>query len=227
MNCFRDEIEAGHVLVDGELTPGGDLVLLAHGAGAGMDHEFMAGIASRLAAQGLTVVRFNFPYMQKRAQDGKRRPPDRAPKLLESFEYYLQLAKASGAGRIFLMGKSMGSRMAATLACDEQVAEAISGVVCLGYPFVPLNRKKDVEVVPRLEPLQLAKAPVLVLQGERDNFGSFEQASAWPLGERTQIKAIADGDHSFVPRKSSGRDIAANLTQAVNDCTEFFGEINA
>ncbi|MGI2259831.1 alpha/beta family hydrolase [Shewanella sp. GXUN23E] len=222
-------MDAGHVLVDGELKVGGDLVLLAHGAGADMNHEFMAAMAKGLAAKGMCVVRFNFPYMQKCAGDGKRRPPDRAPNLLACFEHYLDLAVNAGAARIYLMGKSMGSRMAAIMVADDLVAGKVAGVVCLGYPFMPVARKKEVggETEPRLEPLQQAKVPVLVLQGERDSFGSFARASIWPLGTNTSIKPIPDGDHSFVPRKSSGTTLVANLTLAVDYCVAFFGEKHA
>ncbi|MFC3137822.1 alpha/beta fold hydrolase [Shewanella submarina] len=226
MNCFQAEIDAGHAILDGELKAGGDLVLLAHGAGAGMDHEFMTAMAHGLAAKGVAVVRFNFPYMQKRAEDGKRRPPDRAPKLLECFGQYLELAKASGVGRIWLVGKSMGSRMAAILAGDEQAAEAVNGVVCLGYPFIAIKRK-GVEAEPRLEPLQQSRVPVLVLQGERDSFGSYEKSKEWECGDNTRIELIPDGDHSFVPRKSSGTTIEANLALAIDYCVGFFGEENA
>ncbi|MCF1428107.1 MAG: alpha/beta fold hydrolase [Shewanella sp.] len=226
MNCFQAEIEAGHVIVDGELKPRGDLVLLAHGAGTGMDHDFMVAVAKGLADKGLCVVRFNFPYMQKRTEDGKRRPPDRAPKLLEFFGHVVMLATESGAGRIWLVGKSMGSRMAAILAGDEAYSGRVAGVVCLGYPFMPIKRK-DVEVEPRLEPLQQAKVPVLVLQGERDSFGSFTQANGWQLGQNISIKPIPDGDHSFVPRKSSATTATANLVLAVDYCVEFFGERHA
>ena len=226
MNCFQAEIDAGHVILDGELQAGGELVLLAHGAGAGMDHEFMAAMAHGLGAKGVAVVRFNFPYMQKRAEDGKRRPPDRAPKLLACFEQYLELAKASGAGRIWLVGKSMGARMAAIMAGNEQVAKTISGVVCLGYPFIAIKRK-GVEAEPRLEPLQQSRVPVLVLQGERDSFGSYQKAKEWDCGDNTRLEFIPDGDHSFAPRKSSGTTLEANLTLAVEYCVGFFGEEHA
>ena len=64
----------------------GPLFIFAHGAGAGMEHDFMTAVAKGLVEQGIRVVRFNFPYMVKRAEDGKKRPPDRAPKLLEAYE---------------------------------------------------------------------------------------------------------------------------------------------
>ncbi|MFA0069966.1 alpha/beta family hydrolase, partial [Vibrio breoganii] len=73
-----------NVIIDGEHNP--ITFIFAHGAGAGMDHEFMQSVAKGLAFKGIRVIRFNFPYMIKRAEDGKRRPPDRAPKLLEAYQ---------------------------------------------------------------------------------------------------------------------------------------------
>lgn len=70
-------------IIDG--PDNGPLFIFAHGAGAPMEHAFMTAVAQGLAKEGIRVVRFNFPYMAKRAEDGKKRPPDRAPKLLEAF----------------------------------------------------------------------------------------------------------------------------------------------
>ena len=64
----------------------GPVYVFAHGAGANMNSEFMTQVAVGLAERGIHVVRFNFPYMIKREEDGKRRPPDRAPKLLEAYK---------------------------------------------------------------------------------------------------------------------------------------------
>lgn len=193
------------------------LVLFAHGAGANGDSDFMTRIAQGLAANGVQVMRFNFPYMQANALDGKRRPPDRAPKLLACFnEMLLEARQFSHIERIFLMGKSMGGRMAATLACDPQVAAQVSGVICLGYPFVPLKGGE-----PRLAPLNECQVPVLVVQGERDKFGDIARVPTWPLGSNVKLQWLTDGDHSFVPRKSSGTSEAANLERAIALITAF------
>lgn len=116
------------VRIDGEHNP--LTFIFAHGAGADMDHDFMAAVASGLAARGIRVVRFNFPYMVKRAEDGKRRPPDRAPKLLEAFEAVIA---EYASGSVVIGGKSMGGRMASLLSDHPQVA----GIACLGFPFHP------------------------------------------------------------------------------------------
>ncbi len=91
-------------LIDGEEHSQYTFVF-AHGAGAGMDHEFMQSVAKGLAFKGIRVIRFNFPYMIKRAEDGKRRPPDRAPKLLEAYQEVIEQVDAQ---KLVIGGKSMG-----------------------------------------------------------------------------------------------------------------------
>jgi len=204
-------------LIEG--APSDTLILLAHGAGANRDSEFMRSMASGLVAKGYQVMRFNFPYMQANAADGKRRPPDRAPKLLACFAEMLELAHAEPqVKRVVLMGKSMGGRMAALLACDTRLASRIDRVICLGYPFIPLNGGE-----PRLAPLNECQVPVLVLQGERDKFGNKTQIPTWPLNDTIQFGWLPDGDHSFVPRKSSGTTEAANLARAIGLSSDFIG----
>lgn len=200
-------------------VPSNTLILFAHGAGANRDSRFMQQMALGLAAKGYQVMRFNFPYMQANAVDGKKRPPDRAPKLLDCFSEMLDVAHAQlKVKRVVLMGKSMGGRMAASLACDSAQASRIDRVICLGYPFIPLKGGE-----PRLEPLNDCQVPVLVLQGERDKFGGKMQIPSWPLKRDIQIEYLADGDHSFVPRKSSGTIEAANLALAVDLSAKFIG----
>ncbi len=93
-----------NLIIDGPEQ--GPLFLFAHGAGAGMEHDFMQDMATRLAAKGIRVVRFNFPYMVKRAEDGKKRPPDRAPKLLEAMTQVIE--DVANGQPIVIGGKSMG-----------------------------------------------------------------------------------------------------------------------
>jgi len=184
-----------------------------------MDSEFMQAMSAGLVAKGYQVMRFNFPYMQANAVDGKRRPPDRAPKLIVCFTQKLDIAHSQPeVERVVLMGKSMGGRMAALLACDPALAARINRVICLGYPFVPLKGGE-----PRLEPLNECQVPVLVVQGERDKFGGKELIPSWPLKAEIGLAWITDGDHSFVPRKSSGTTEAANLARAIDLSSDFIG----
>ena len=117
-----------NLIIDGEDNP--VTFVFAHGAGAGMDHEFMQSVAKGLAFKGIRVIRFNFPYMIKRAEDGKRRPPDRAPKLLEA---YREIIEQVDADKLVIGGKSMGGRMASHLSEVDKV----EAMACLGFPFHP------------------------------------------------------------------------------------------
>lgn len=100
-------------------------IILAHGAGAGMDTEFMNAFAEGLAGHGFRVVRFEFPYMTKRRETGGRRPPDRGPVLRET---WLKVIEGTVAETLIIGGKSMGGRIASLIADEAKVA----GLVCLG-----------------------------------------------------------------------------------------------
>ena len=106
-------------------------IILAHGAGAPMDSPFMVYFAEKLGALGVSVVRFEFPYMQKRRDEGTKKPPDRQPKLLECWKEVIEQERQSDQ-KLVIGGKSMGGRMASLIA-DEVGAD---GLVCLGYPFL-------------------------------------------------------------------------------------------
>ncbi|MFO7705695.1 MAG: alpha/beta fold hydrolase, partial [Halopseudomonas sp.] len=111
-------------------------LLLAHGAGAAMDSPFMQLLSAELSAQGLRVIRFEFPFMHERRLTGRKRPPDPMPRLLEHFRGQLASIVAKGLGElgpVFISGKSMGGRVASMLADELPVA----GVACFGYPFHP------------------------------------------------------------------------------------------
>ncbi|WP_434086714.1 alpha/beta fold hydrolase [Shewanella mesophila] len=223
-SMLASELPQSECLIEGPLTkPELDqldtLVLLAHGAGANMKHDFMTEMAGGLAANGVSVVRFNFPYMRKNAIDGKRRPPDRAPKLLMDFNLHIAAIREQfKPAKLILMGKSMGGRMAAMVASET----GVDGVICLGYPFVPPKGGE-----PRLEPIANCKAPLLVIQGERDKFGAKGEVDIWLAPYSAQLKWLTDGDHSFIPRKSSGTTQAANLELAISHSVRFIRGLNA
>ena len=110
------------------------VLVLGHGAGQDMDSPFMTAIARSVGAEGIRVVRFNFPYMTRARREGGKRPPDREAVLLDAFR---AVVAAQPAGRqVFVGGKSLGGRMASL------VADAVgaAGLVCLGYPFHPPGR---------------------------------------------------------------------------------------
>lgn len=154
----------------------GPLFIFAHGAGAGMEHDFMAAVAKGLVEQGIRVVRFNFPYMIKRAEDGKKRPPDRAPKLLEAYEEVIAHFTSQP---IVIGGKSMGGRMSSLLAENELVA----GIACLGFPFHPPGKPEKFKG----DHLANIEKPTLILQGERDTFGKREEFDDFVLSSQVKV----------------------------------------
>ena len=197
-----------NIIIDGEDNP--ITFIFAHGAGAGMDHEFMQSVAKGLAFKGIRVVRFNFPYMIKRAEDGKRRPPDRAPKLLEAYQ---EIIEQTDADKLVIGGKSMGGRMASHLAELDKVA----AMACLGFPFHPPGKPENYKG----EHLASLQKPCLILQGERDTFGKREEFPAFNLSDSVSVEFIPDGDHSFKPRKSSGHTEQQNIALAVEKLAKF------
>lgn len=195
-------------------------ILLAHGAGAGMEHAFLAELSWLLAGPDIEVVRFNFPYMSKRALDGKRRPPDRQPALLD---HWRQMIKAFAHPRLFLAGKSMGGRMAAELYQESEDEMNAAGLLILGYPFHP-PAKPDRW---RGEVLKQIKTPTLLLQGERDTFGTRAELTDFPFSSAVSVHWLTDGDHGFKPRKSSGASEQGNLRQAAERIKDFIATIPA
>jgi len=190
-------------------------VVLAHGAGAPMDSPFMEAIAAGLAGHGLRVARFEFPYMTKRRSDGKRRPPDRAPVLLE---YWRAVIDELGRERLIVGGKSMGGRMASMAAAELEAEGApVRGVACLGYPFHPPGKPERL----RVAHLQTIETPTLILQGERDTFGGRSEVDEYDLSQSVRLHWLPDGDHSLKPRKASGRSEIENLNEAANALAEF------
>ena len=199
-------------LIDGD--KGQPIFIFAHGAGAGMEHEFMSAVAKGLAEKGIQVVRFNFPYMVKRAEDGKKRPPDRAPKLLEAYQ---SVIKEFADKPVVIGGKSMGGRMASLLAEESDVA----AVACLGFPFHPPGKPEKYKG----EHLASVTKPLLILQGERDTFGKKEEFAEFQLTDSINVTFLPDGDHSFKPRKRSGYTEEGNIQLAVERLATFIFEV--
>ena len=191
---------------DAELT-----LVLAHGAGAPMDSPYMVGVARRLAERGYRIARFEFPYMAARRADGRKRPPDRQPVLLDAWRGVV--ARLGGAGRVAVGGKSMGGRMASLLAAED----GARALVCLGYPFHPPGKPERT----RVEHLTALAVPTLIVQGTRDPFGSVDEVAGYRLSPSTEVVWVADGDHDLKPRKASGRSHADTLDEAAEAVDRF------
>jgi predicted alpha/beta-hydrolase family hydrolase len=166
-------------------APADRTLVLAHGAGAGQTHPFMVAFADALAARGIDVVTFDFLYMA-----GGRRAPDRNDKLEACWRAAAALATAEWPGRVpFIGGKSMGGRIASHLAA---AGDACAGLVCLGYPLHP---PKQPDKLRNAHLPQLAGVRTLIVQGERDEFGTPEELrSHFPPS--VEIVPMAGG-HSF------------------------------
>ncbi|ADV87365.1 alpha/beta fold hydrolase [Vibrio vulnificus] len=195
-------------IIDG--PDNGPLFIFAHGAGAPMEHAFMTAVAQGLAKEGIRVVRFNFPYMAKRAEDGKKRPPDRAPKLLEAFS---EVIASVTDDPVIIGGKSMGGRMASLLSEHPLV----KGIACLGFPFHPPGKPEKFKG----EHLQTLSKPTLILQGERDTFGTQTECQQFEFSSMVRLAFLPDGDHSFKPRKSSGYTEAGNVQLVIEQLCAF------
>jgi predicted alpha/beta-hydrolase family hydrolase len=97
----------------------------------------------------------------------------------------------------------------------------VAGLVCIGYPFHPVGKPEKL----RVEHLQTIKTPTLILQGERDPFGDREEVAGYKLSSAVTARWIQDGDHSFKPRKASGRTEPQNWEGAINEIVAFVGSL--
>ncbi len=199
-------------------------VIFAHGAGADMHHEFMEKITTLFNKANINVLRFNFPYMDKRIALGKRYPPDRMPKLIDCYKAvineFITINNNTKALPLFIGGKSMGSRVAATLASDDETSELIQGVFCFGYPFHPAKKTEKL----RLAPLQNTLKPIFIAQGERDTLGSEVEITDYEISNLCQCFFLVDGDHSLKPRVKSGFSHLQHMESAVHAITQFIQE---
>ncbi|HYH09457.1 MAG TPA: alpha/beta family hydrolase [Thermoanaerobaculia bacterium] len=185
-------------LVDEPLTATSHTLLFAHGAGAAMDHPWMTRVARGLAAHGIRVVRFEFPYMAARRTSGKRGAPDRQPVLLETFRRIIE--EAGGGARVAIGGKSMGGRMASMIA-DELGVRAL---VCFGYPFHPPGQPEKL----RTAHLAELRTRTLILQGTRDPFGTEKEVCAYRLSPAIRVEWLPEGGHSLEGKGNLERAIA-------------------
>ncbi|NTS31098.1 alpha/beta hydrolase [Phyllobacterium sp. BT25] len=181
-------------------------ILLAHGAGAPMDSASMTATANALAEAGFRVARFEFAYMAARRTSAGRKPPPRAETLKP--EYVDAIAALGKPQRLIIGGKSMGGRVASMIADELHAAGAISGLLCLGYPFHPPAKPHQL----RTKHLAGLMTPTLICQGTRDEFGTREEVAGYDLSDKIEILWLEDGDHDLKPRKSiSGFSAADHL----------------
>ena len=179
-------------------------LVVAHGAGVGMDHPFMVGFCRAMAMHDVATARFNFHYM-----NAGRRSPDPEPGLRAAWQEAFTGASALAAGLPVLAGgKSLGGRIASMCVADGMAA---AGLVFLGYPLHPPGKPERL----RAEHLERISVPMLFLQGSRDPFAQPEllREVLAKLGDRATLVPIEGGDHSFAVRgvKADARAIGAGL----------------
>ena len=187
------------------------MLTLAHGAGAGMRHPFMEKLAAELASVGVATLRYEFPYMEQR-----KSRQDAAPVLHERVAAAAEVARQAAPELPLLAGgKSFGGRMTSQAAA-EGVLLGVKGIVFFGFPLHPPNRPGT----SRADHLAKVSAPMLFLQGTRDEFAPLDllRPIGESLGSRTTLHVIDGADHGFHVLKRSGRtddDVLRELAQTV------------
>jgi len=174
------------------------LYVFAHGAGAGMRHEFMAVIAAALATRDVATLRWEFPYMAA----GKPRP-DRAEVAEAAVREVWAAARARfGELALFAGGKSFGGRMTSRAHAATPLA-GVRGVIFLGFPLHP----PDKPGIERAAHLASASGPLLFVQGDRDELAGLRrlQQVVAKLGERATLHVVKAADHGFDVLVRSGR----------------------
>ncbi|MCB9908592.1 MAG: dienelactone hydrolase family protein [Planctomycetes bacterium] len=183
-------------LPEGEVSQ--TAILLAHGAGVGMQSPFMEGVARTLAQAGFPVLRFQYAYAERMQREGTRRPPDRKPMLLSVHRHALKaLRKRFPDARIVLAGKSMGARMSSYLAAE---GEDVAGLVYFGYPLHPAGKPDRL----RTDAFPAIAQPSLFLQGTRDALCDLEllRPALATYGGPVQLEVLEGADHGFQVLKS-------------------------
>ena len=191
------------------------LMVFAHGAGAGIGHEFMAGMALHLAEQSMASFRYQFPYMEQR-----RKAPDPQPILLETVRSAVAAAQEYGMGLPLLAGgKSLGGRMT-SIAASQDPLPSVKGLVFFGFPLHAPGRPSS----ERGEHLFKIRLPMLFLQGTRDALADLAlmRSLCGQLQKRGTVRLhIIDGaDHSFHVPKKSGRtreDVLKEMGSVVSE----------
>jgi predicted alpha/beta-hydrolase family hydrolase len=156
----------------------------------------MVHVARALADRGIDVVTFEFPYMQQ-----KRKAPDKAPVLEAAFRNAIAEARGlvSADHALFIGGKSMGGRMATHLAAQKH--DDLRGVIALGYPLHPPGKPEQL----RTAHLPSIDIPMLIVQGERDAFGTPDELRPVlrALAAGVTLHVIDGGDHSLAVRRTT------------------------
>jgi uncharacterized protein len=191
--------------------------VMAHGAGAGMAHPFMAAVANGLAERGIATLRYQFPYMEQ----GSKRPD--TPKLAQA-TVRAAVAEASRLVpelALFAGGKSFGGRMTSQAQAVSPLS-GVRGLVFLGFPLHPAGRPSD----ERGAHLLAVQIPMLFMQGTRDQLADLQllQTLVGQLGARATLKLFQDADHSFHVPARTGRKDSEVMTEMSDALADWIGK---
>ena len=193
------------------------LLVIAHGAGAGMRHRFMEDAAAKLAEQGIATLRYQFPYMEKRI---KR--PDSESTLIDTVRAAVATAKKLAAELpLFAGGKSMGGRMT-SLAAAKQALDGVRGLIYFGFPLHAAGNPG----AERGAHLAQVDLPMFFLQGSRDALADLKllKPLCRKLGKQVELFVIDGGDHSFHMLKSAGKSDEQALSGAVEQASRWMSK---
>lgn len=192
------------------------IFIMAHGAGAPMDSDWMNLLTDDLVSREIQVIRFEFPYMEERRLSGRKRPPNTQKVMLETWmEVIKKVQKSSPDAPLYIGGKSMGGRMASL------VSDLIkpNGLIALGFPFHAPGKEPG----ERIEHLKNLKTNCLIIQGSRDPMGTREECLSYPISNKIQFLWLEDGDHSWKPRKKSRYTIDGHRQTAADAIKKIIG----
>jgi predicted alpha/beta-hydrolase family hydrolase len=185
------------------------VMTMAHGAGAGMHHSFMVTLAQSLAQEGITTLRFNFPFTENKK--GRPDTPAVAHQTIEAA--ILKAQKLFPKLPLFVAGKSFGGRMTSQYMAAN-LNDAVKGIIFYGFPLHAPGKPS----IERAEHLKDVRSPMLFLQGSKDEFATekliTEVCSSLPLAELIKIEGA---NHGF---KAGKQDIMKQLTALTNEWIE-------
>ncbi len=188
--------------------------LFMHGAGAPMDTDWMNQVAESLALHGIRTFRTEFRYMARRREDGKKRPPPKAETLLPELADFVEQLRRDvyndserESYPLWLIGKSMGGRLATLYAAMPDIDAPPNQVIVLGYPFHPLGKPDRL----RTEHLERMRCPCRIIQGTRDPMGKQETVDRLLLPSTVELTWVEKAGHDLRDLPTVTQNLASEL----------------
>ncbi|HVO73491.1 MAG TPA: alpha/beta family hydrolase [Ignavibacteriaceae bacterium] len=193
------------------------VLVLAHGAGAGMNHPFMESLASKIAEKGIAVLRYNFAYIEN-----KKRSPDPPNILMTAVKSAVLKAGELYKLPVFAGGKSLGGRMTSNAASKNMLPE-VKGIIFFGFPLHAPGKPSN----ERAEHLYNVNAPMLFIQGTRDKLAELSLLNPVikKIGDKASIHIIEGADHSFHVPRSLGKSDEEVLDEIAGTAKEWISRL--